>query len=92
MFKEGLTMKKQENEIIYEIAKRGSMLTGCSLLDFAMDIEAVHTRCGGLRLQDFLDADNVNFLHDLAGIRQNLNRDTIKLENCFVPRYAKRES
>ena len=42
-----------------------------------------------LKLQELLDADDGNFYHDLIGIGNNLNRQTKKLENCFIPRYAK---
>lgn len=41
-----------------------------------------------LRLEELLQADKMDFLHDIAGIRKNLNRNTYKLENCFYPRFA----
>lgn len=55
---------------------------------FFMDITAVHKNLFRLRLQELLDSDNFNFTHDVFGIYQHLNRETGKLENCFVPRFA----
>jgi len=58
-----------------------------SKLDMFMDIEAVHNDCP-LNLQNLLEADNLNFFHDVIGIYENLNRKTKRLENCFVPRFT----
>ena len=52
-----------------------------------MDLEAVHNR-NPLSLQEFLDADNFNFAHDITGILLNMNRDTGKLKNRFLPRFT----
>ena len=56
--------------------------------ELMMDIEAVHCNGNPLRLDALLSADEFNFSHDIVGIRNNLNRETGKLENCFVPRYS----
>jgi|GEM_PF-649351 len=56
--------------------------------DVVMDITAVHHQCP-LKLEQLLHTDDFNFIHDVAGIEYHLNRETGKLENCFVPRYAK---
>lgn len=42
-----------------------------------------------MRWDELLNAPLFDFMHDINGINQNLNRDTYKLENCFYPRYAK---
>ena len=52
-----------------------------------MDIAAVHI-VNPLRLEELLNADDFNFFHDVVGIRDNLNRRTGKLENCFIPRFS----
>ena len=57
-------------------------------IDIMMDIEAAHMDCG-LRLKDFLNADDGNFVHDIGGIYQHLNRNTGQLIDCLLPRYAK---
>ena len=51
-------------------------ITACHCNDFPLDLE-------GLRL-----ADEVDLVHDVFGIVQHIDRDTGKLQNCFVPRYA----
>ena len=54
-----------------------------------MDLAAVHHHTP-LRLVEMADADDFNLIHDVAGIGNCLNRTTGKLEDCFVPRFAKR--
>ena len=54
----------------------------------AMDLTAVHANDLQLRLDDLLKADSINFWHDVAGIARNLDRETGKLGNFFVPRFA----
>ncbi len=87
--------KKKEMDLILKIVDRGydEMCTyGLykTKLDMIMDIETAHKNCP-LDLQKLLDADEANFYHDVMGIFKNLNRQTKKLENCFVPRFAKKE-
>ena len=80
-----------QDRLIFKIAKRGYPFfkgSNVSLLDLILDISAVNTNYG-LRLEDFLKSDSINFLHDLFGIYNNLNRKTKKLENCFIPRFVK---
>jgi hypothetical protein len=55
--------------------------------DILMDLTAAHLACP-LRLQDLLDADDFNFVHDIAGIAHHLNRQTFRFEDCFAPRFA----
>lgn len=80
--------KKDEFIIISQIAKRAkSMGHPDDLLTINMDIEAVHQEAP-LKLKELLEADDLNFSHDIFGIRNNINRRTKKLENCFSPRFA----
>lgn len=51
-----------------------------------MDISAVHAWCP-IDLRGLAEADDLDFVHDISGIRINLNRVTGKLENRFIPRY-----
>ena len=83
-------MSKDEKVLIMKIAERADemdlmMFDRVSLI---MDIEAVHAEVG-LRLDDFLNADDLNFAHDVVGIQQNIDRQSKKLTNLFLPRYAK---
>ncbi len=85
-------MTKQEHLIVAQIASRAVELysahgVGLTRLDCMMDIEAVHETIG-LKLEELLNADDGNFAHDIGGIDQHLNRETLELEDCFVPRFA----
>lgn len=82
-------MTKDEMLIIVEIAKRAEdkgllMFDRMSLI---MDIQNAHEQFN-LRLNEWLKADDFDFSHDIVGIQQNINRETKKVENCFLPRYA----
>ena len=59
--------------------------------DVEIDITACHITFCKLDLQKLLNADDFNFAHDTVGIRNNIDRDTGKLLNCFVPRTAMNE-
>jgi hypothetical protein len=58
-------------------------------LDWRMDVLAVHATVG-LDLQRLLDADDFDFRHDILGIYSELDRETGKLRDHFVPRFALR--
>ena len=62
-----------------ELAVRTSLL---------MDIEAAHCNGNPLRLDELLVAPDGGFLHDIDGIIINLNRESGKLGNHFLPRYS----
>jgi len=79
--------------VIVKIAKRVSeMATSMGgkypILEANMDVSATHLNGCSLKLEELLAADDFNFGHDVFGIRQNINRETGKLENCFLPRFA----
>ena len=81
----------RESNIIHKIAlragrldKKGSRNQTC----VSMDVTAVHANGCYLKLEELLNADDFNFLHDILGIRDHLNRETGKLEDCFLPRSA----
>jgi hypothetical protein len=87
----------EDNTLIIAIADRylklcdSLKLPSCKpkKLDLVMDIEAAHNNGCPLKLAELLKADNFDFAHDIGGIQNNINRATGKLENCFLPRYAK---
>lgn len=87
-------ISKQDLEEIELICKKGfsEMLDVYSnVLAMSMDITAVHLNGCPLRLSELRNADDSNFYHDLYGIASNINRETGKLENCFLPRYSRPE-
>lgn len=61
------------------------------VLDTVMDLSACIAQGVPLRLDELLEADKFNFAHDVYGIRRHINRKTGKLENCFLPRFYRRE-
>ena len=88
------TNSQEEMELESKIAKRAYSMALSAGFKYEvtgaiMDIDACHNNGCPLKLQELLDADDFNFAHDVFGIRQHINRQTGKLENCFVPRYAK---
>ncbi|MDU8351169.1 hypothetical protein RYA05_04570 [Pseudomonas syringae pv. actinidiae] len=53
-----------------------------------MDITACHANGCRLRLSELAEADDFNLVHDVGGIRQNMDRTTGKLQGFFLPRYS----
>ena len=82
-------MKKENFKLIVKIAEKADNM-GLLIFDrlsLIMDLECAN-REFNLRLEEFLDADNFNFAHDISGIQNNLNRQTKQFENCFLPRFS----
>ena len=59
-------------------------------LTLIMDIDNAH-KAIGLQLDKLLEADDLNFAHDVIGIQKHMNRTTGELADFFVPRYAKQD-
>jgi len=92
MNNEERVIKLEEARLIGKIVNRGWGVMKKNYkerLDMILDIEVANRDCP-LKLQELLDADDANFYHDIIGIGQHLNRQTRKLGNCFIPRFAKR--
>ncbi len=84
---------KSETETITKIAKRAVQVAnsnGISLdfMDTQMDIAACHLNGNPLKLEDLYNADDLNFAHDIFGIKRHLNRNNGELEDCFLPRFS----
>ena len=75
-------------DVAGKIAHRAAALLGWSAGYVSMDIVATHTHGCPLALQALLDADEGDFLHDIGGINRHLDRDTGRLGDGFIPRYA----
>lgn len=73
---------------IGKIARRYCEMTNAPFIDTEMDITAVHCNCMKLDLDRLVKADDFNLAHDVGGIATHLDRENIKLINCFVPRFA----
>lgn len=88
-------VSREESLLIDKIARRGVLFAAergsrVKFMDLCMDICAAHANGNPLRLQELLDADDVNFGHDVFGIRRYIDRNTGKLVDCFVPRFSAR--
>jgi len=91
MTKEERMAKLEEVRLINKIVNRGWKTMKRNYrerIDMILDIDVANRDCP-LKLQELLEADDNNFYHDIIGIGQHLNRQTRKLEDCFVPRFAK---
>ena len=91
-----MNQKLSELKTIAAISRRAKSIFDNAGLSFdhlsqTMDLEHVNRICP-LDLTRLLNADDTNFSHDIIGIYNNFNRDTLKLHNCFIPRYAKKDT
>ena len=82
---------KQDRELIHQIALRADRLLPVPqpMTETIMDITAIHANGAELDLGKLLKAPEFDFIHDIAGIINHINRRNGKLTNCFVPRCAK---
>lgn len=76
-----------------QIAQRAASLAAevgvnYPIMDASMDIDACHSNGCPLDLRALLAANDGNFGHDVFGIKENIDRKTGQLQNCFWPRYA----
>jgi hypothetical protein len=83
-------VRRDEALIIDRIASRAIGLgIYRDRLECHMDVTACHANGNPLRLEALADAPrDFDFVHDLAGIRRHLDRDTGQLRDCFSPRYS----
>lgn len=78
-----------KRDLISKCADRAVALYGCRKIDIVMDLcYCIESGCD-LDLERLLNADDSNFNHDIIGIHYHLNRETKKLDNCFLPRFAR---
>lgn len=79
----------EEAEIIEKIAERA-----CEKFDITDKVSLISnvtaTHCNGnrLRLQEFLDSDDLDFVHDIGGIMGHIDQNTGKLTDCFLPLFS----
>jgi hypothetical protein len=82
-----------ELDTIKAIAKRASALASANEIELdekTVLLDLTAAMAGGCKLcvQDLLNANDVDFVHDVFGINKHLDRNTFTLTDCFVPRYA----
>ena len=82
---------KEKFEMYVKIAERAEELGiyHGERITLLMDIESAD-KAFNMRLEDWLNADNFNFAHDVAGIVNNIDRSKYPATefHCFLPRFA----
>lgn len=79
----------EQLELITKIVERAS-----DLGILTVDRESLHIDLDvamkefNLRLEELLNADNLDFSHDIIGIQLNIDRRNFKMNDVFVPRFA----
>ncbi len=86
-----------ELQFIFKIAERATAMAQRHGIEYThatalTDVNVCHANGCELRLDALLAATDVDFAHDIFGIREHLNRTTGTLEQGFVPRMALRQS
>lgn len=74
-------------ERIIPFAKRANVST--DKMTWLMDITGCHCNGTPLNLEDLLTAPDFDFIHDVFGIRSNIDRHTGRIMNHFLPRTAR---
>lgn len=62
-----------------------------AVLPMRMDLVAVNANGCPIDFERLLAADDLNFLHDVAGIARFINRETGRLDDGFRPRFSRRD-
>ncbi len=88
-----LKTTKEEYRVIGKIATRATRICKTygikyNLFECSMDIIITHLNAQKIKLQELSEADEGNFMHDILGIRNHLNKQTGELRDCFLPRYS----
>lgn len=68
------------------------MMLGRERMGLTMDLIACHNGACPLDLAALAKAADGDFFHDVAGIHRHFDRETGLLNDCFLPRYAKRSA
>lgn len=84
-----MSATKEEIQKIVKIAQRAvKEIQGMDYMSTMMDVEATHSNGCKLRLDDLISADLGDFLHDVTGIYNHIDRNMGELQDCFLPRFA----
>jgi len=83
-----------DRHLIHKIILRlvhefGDLAQRIDIPTLEIDIIACHLVDTRLDLGRWLKADAYEFTHDITGIYENINRETLTLKHGFSPRFAK---
>lgn len=76
----------KEDDLITAIAERAVSAFGGDKLEYLLDVHGAKKGNPDMDLDKLLKASDFDFGHDIYGIRNHLNHDTLKFDNCFLPR------
>jgi hypothetical protein len=87
---------ERENDLVLAIVERSEKLDVLgpqprARLNLVMDLTATHANGCPMDFNKLLTAPDFDFVHDITGIQRHIDRETGKLGNCFLPRFAKPE-
>lgn len=83
-------LSKKDAEFLEQIIIRAHDMQATSdPVSLMMDLSAVNQNDCPLDFEKLLRADDLNFAHDICGIRNFINRTTGKSNNHFLPRCTK---
>lgn len=83
-------MTKEKIMTMFAIAKRAEELGALRTdrISLKMDLEIFDNEVG-LKLDELLNANEFDFVHDIVGIQNHVDRQNMTLlDNQFLPRYA----
>jgi len=87
-------ISREDHDLIVSITERFLALTSRNYLrpmpkrEVIMDLTACHANGCRLALVKLNQAQALDLIHDVFGIRHHLDRKTGELKDCFQPRYA----
>lgn len=80
---------REEYDLAAQIVVRAcSLLADIDRIALEMDIIATHMNGCPLDLPKLLAARDFDFVHDVVGIIEHIDRSTGELRDCFLPRCA----
>ena len=84
-------MTKEKMLKMMEVAKRADEmnLLISDRMNFVMDLK-VADKYFELDLDRLLTVDDSDLIHDVLGIQKNINRESMIIENQFLPRITKK--
>ena len=74
---------KRAVEMVRRVGGKAEVIT------FMIDLDYVEEHCP-IDLEQLLNFNDGDFAHDMFGINTNLNHETHELDNCFLPRCARK--
>jgi hypothetical protein len=89
------TVSREDSDFILQCATRARAIyeeqgVPFDAFECNMDLTATHNHGCPMDFAKLLAAPDFDFIHDIAGIRRHINRETGQIENCFMPRCHRR--